>query len=342
MTGPADRIRLVVVGCGRVFERFHLPALERLRNAEVVAVVDPNPARLAWARGRMPGAVAAGSPDQLPQSLPFDAALVLTPPPTHVPLGEELLERAAHILVEKPMAPDLASGAALVATAERLGRRVQVGFTRRFRAPYRALGARLRAVSAPAIHHIVFDLAFPTGSWGAHSAFLGDESQGGGVLDDVLSHQVDLLRWLLDSRPARVRVPRAEGGRASIEIEFRSGVRAHCTSAHATYVEVLQVGLANGRTLVAGGTSLRESRRGRSATRRLQATLRDRAALAWGRVSGVPGVTHESFFQQLEDFTGAVRGRPSEGADARDGLTAIATAAACRESLRSGQWCSVG
>jgi predicted dehydrogenase len=337
----AGRLRLAVVGCGRVFERFHLPALLRVPEFEVVTLVDPDPERLAQARERLPGAVPARSLDEVVE-IPADAALVLTPPRAHVELTQRLLLSGQHVLVEKPMALDVADGHALVAAALRVGRRVSVGFTRRFRAPYRALHARLRAEPLPSISDIVFDLAFPASGWRSHAGFLGDDGEGGGVLDDVLSHQIDLLRWLLGDEPHRVLVSAGQSGPGTAEIEFSSGLRVRCTSAHASYVEVLQARLADGRTLVASGTALGQTRGGTVSSRRLRASFRDRTALALGRFSRAPGVTRDSFFHQLRDFAGAIRGEPSAGAGGEDGLAAIATVQACRESLRSGRWCAVG
>ena len=51
-----ERLRLGVVGCGRVFERYHLPALRRSRDWEIAAVCDRLPERLDRARGACPGA----------------------------------------------------------------------------------------------------------------------------------------------------------------------------------------------------------------------------------------------------------------------------------------------
>jgi len=340
VTTPDDRLRLTVVGCGRVFERYHLPALVRAPEFQVVALVDPDPDRLARAHERLPGAVAARSLDDA-LGTHADAALVLTPPRAHVEVAQQLLLRGQHVLIEKPMALNVAEGAVLVG-APRRGGRVAVGFSRRFRAPYRALHTRLLAEPGPSVTDIVFDLAFPAGAWRSHAGFLGDDGEGGGVLDDVLSHQIDLLRWLLGDEPKQVRASPGQSDQCTTEIEFSSGLRVRCTSAHASYLEVLQLRLADGLTLVASGTSLRETRSGTVSSRRVRAGFHDRTALALGRFSRAPGMTRDSFFHQLQDFAAAIRGESPVGAGAEDGLAAIATVQACRESLRSGLWCAVG
>jgi predicted dehydrogenase len=47
--------------------------------------------------------------------------LLVSPPETHRPLGEEALARGLHVLSEKPLARTLADARALAATAERTG-----------------------------------------------------------------------------------------------------------------------------------------------------------------------------------------------------------------------------
>src|SRR4051794_36041872 len=97
-------IRLGVLGCGRVFERFHLPALDRVSGFELAAACDSNPARLEWAHRR-------AKPPQLYQSAAtlagaggLDAVLVLTPPASHAAAVTQCVRAGLHVLVEKPMA----------------------------------------------------------------------------------------------------------------------------------------------------------------------------------------------------------------------------------------------
>ena len=44
-------------------------------------------------------------------------------------------------------------------------------------------------------HRLIFN---PTG-WQSVTAYLEDERKGGGILEDVVSHQADLLAWLFDT-----------------------------------------------------------------------------------------------------------------------------------------------
>jgi predicted dehydrogenase len=101
--------------------RWHAHELARAGGA-VAAVVDPDPdaaAKLAAAHGSAPSFAALS--DALERG-DVDAVHVCTPTQSHVELVEEALNTGAHVLVEKPLAPDAAATEALVARAREAGR----------------------------------------------------------------------------------------------------------------------------------------------------------------------------------------------------------------------------
>jgi predicted dehydrogenase len=333
-------LRIAVVGCGRVFERFYRPALAATQELEVVGLCEADPGRRERAAAALPGAVAAASLEALALARPPDAVLVLTPPATHRPLTERALLGGMHVLVEKPMALDLAGARAMLTAATLAGRRLQVGFNRRFRPPYRRL--REQVAVAGGVRGLRCDLAVPSAAWGGKAGFLGVDALGGGVLDDVLSHQVDLVRWITESEPRRVRAePRPAGG-VRCDLELDSGATASCRAEHAPYAEYLEVMLRDGPVVAASGARTYRRRRAAGPLARLYARLSDRAALAATRALGRRGLTLESFDEQLRDFACAVRGGGAGGAGAADGVAAVAVVEAARASLRAGGWHDVG
>jgi predicted dehydrogenase len=120
-------ISLALIGCGRLAEVGYAPALGAGHDFEVVAVVDPDPARrdlLAQVTGgkafaAVESLLAAGAPA---------AAVVCGPADTHLHALEALSAADVRCLVEKPPAPD-AAGARAIAD---LQPEVRVGFNRRF------------------------------------------------------------------------------------------------------------------------------------------------------------------------------------------------------------------
>jgi myo-inositol 2-dehydrogenase/D-chiro-inositol 1-dehydrogenase len=304
-----------------------------------VAACDTNPSRLIWARHLFAPPVLYGTPAELLGCTGLDAVLVLTPPSSHAENVIRALGAGLHVLVEKPMAldPDAARQMAQAALLAR--RHLQVGFSRRFREPYRNLRKALQEVEPRHLRRVCSKLAFPTASWKAESDFLGNESRGGGVLDDVLSHQVDLVCWLMRGRPDRVScVVKRSSGAVSAELEI-GGVTVRCDSAHGRYAERLETEFADGRVLEASGSRMAEARSGFKRWRRGRALLLDRVSLLGDRLLRRPNVSLRSFEGQLRDFVGATRGGSSDGATAEDGLQAVEIVQACRASAQQeGAW----
>jgi predicted dehydrogenase len=325
-------VRLGVLGCGRVFERFHLPALDRVPGLELAAACDNDAARLEWADRRATPPRLYPSAAALTRAEGLDAVLVLTPPATHAALVTQSLRAGLHVLVEKPMALDPREGREMLETAQQVRRLLRVGFTRRFREPYQRI-RRLLVSAGTGVVGGAFELSFSTAEWQAHSKFLGDDRQGGGIIEDVLSHQVDLLSWILRAPDA----VRAEGSGTTLRVEIQMGdTNVICQAGHGPYREHLRIDLDDGQSLQATGSRMWVGQRQDSAWRRRGAWLGDRLGLARDRLLRRPNVTLTSFEGQLRDFQDAVRGMDSIGATGADGLRAIEIAAACRTSLAAG------
>ena len=64
--------------------------------------------------------------------LKVDGAILATPTASHVPLGLLLVEAGVHVIIEKPLSVDTASGKELVAAATASGAQILVGHHRRF------------------------------------------------------------------------------------------------------------------------------------------------------------------------------------------------------------------
>jgi predicted dehydrogenase len=130
MTGaePTKKIRVAVVGVGE-FGRNHARVYRELENVELVGVFDRDAARGA--------AVAAEFQTQALPELEdlrgkVDAATVAVPTVAHREIGCKLLAMGIDVLVEKPMAVNLDEADALLDSAKRHQRILQVGHVERF------------------------------------------------------------------------------------------------------------------------------------------------------------------------------------------------------------------
>ncbi len=122
-----ERIRLLIVGCGDVFTRHYLPALEALADrVEIRALVDPRLGAaaaaaktiVAWSAG-----VAAESDLRVALTRQdLDAAVNLTPAPLHGAINRAILGAGLHLYSEKPLAGSVPEADTLIelATARRV------------------------------------------------------------------------------------------------------------------------------------------------------------------------------------------------------------------------------
>ena len=130
-TGPLrDRpLRLGVIGCGRIAQVAHLPALAKAETIALAGVSDRSPtlAKGVGARYGVPGFTEVS--DLLAQDI--EAVLIAVPDRFHLPVGEEALTAGKHVLMEKPAASTSEQAAELARLAASRGLTMQIGAMRR-------------------------------------------------------------------------------------------------------------------------------------------------------------------------------------------------------------------
>src|SRR5438552_19063572 len=95
-------LRGPISGLGNVATEGHLPGWTRRDDVEIVALSDTERARRQPAEARLPAARWYDSPEALLAHAPLDFVDICTPPASHGLLVCRPLERALHVLCEKP------------------------------------------------------------------------------------------------------------------------------------------------------------------------------------------------------------------------------------------------
>lgn len=122
-------LRLGLIGCGRIAQVAHLPAITKEPSVQLVAVSDPSPV-LATAVGARYGVPGYTDTAKLLRE-DLDAVVIAVPDRFHLSVGRQALEAGLHVLVEKPVALDSAQASELTKLAAERGRKLQVGAMRR-------------------------------------------------------------------------------------------------------------------------------------------------------------------------------------------------------------------
>ena len=116
-------ITIGVIGCGSVFGHYAdevIRPLEAEGRLELAVAADPDPAREPGVVERFPDAAFSTDPAAV-IGAGIDLVAVLTPTPFHSRYARPALEAGKHVLLEKPMATNLADAAEVVTLAEQRG-----------------------------------------------------------------------------------------------------------------------------------------------------------------------------------------------------------------------------
>ncbi|RWO94309.1 MAG: Gfo/Idh/MocA family oxidoreductase [Mesorhizobium sp.] len=125
-----EKLNLGVIGCGRIAQAAHFPAVQKAKKIELAAVFDPS-ALLAKGAGLRLGVPAYTDQHEFLQA-DIDAVLIAIPDRFHVPVSIAALNAGKHVLVEKPVAVSTAEAAMLIEIVDRSGLQLQVGSMKRY------------------------------------------------------------------------------------------------------------------------------------------------------------------------------------------------------------------
>jgi predicted dehydrogenase len=194
-----ERARAGVVGTGWWAELEHLPGLQSRGDVEVTALCGRNAARLAELADRFQVAGRFTDWRDMLARARLDLVVIVTPNGLHHPIALAALDAGAHVVCEKPLALDAGQAREMAARAQASGRHTLTFFT------HRALAAAAQAkrlvdqgfLGRP-LHVSACYFSASHLKPGKPAAWRMRRAEAGsGVLGDIGSHLVDLVRWWL-------------------------------------------------------------------------------------------------------------------------------------------------
>jgi hypothetical protein len=209
-------LKVGVVGVG-VMGSNHARVLSGIPGVHLVGIADPD-RKQREVVARTLGCDAFADIDGLLRCGP-DAITIAAPTHLHHDLALQCISRGVHLLVEKPIAPTVEEGHAIVAAAHRAGVTLMVGHVERFNP---AVESMKRAIKGQDILSIAITRVGP----------FPPRMSNVGVVIDLAVHDIDLIRWFTDSEIVEIQ-PQLSSAVAEREdialLQFRtaSGVLAH-------------------------------------------------------------------------------------------------------------------
>lgn len=205
-----------VVGVGQLGQH-HVRIYKELPEADLVGIYDISEARMSEI-AKLHGIKAYSSLESLIEDV--DALSVAVPTISHFEVGQAIMDRGRHVLIEKPIAATVEEGIGLVEIARRNGVVLCTGHTERF-AP--ALRSALKWVRKPRFIEAL------------RMAGFGMRGTDVSVIHDLMIHDIDLVLSIVDSDAERVEaigVPvfTSNVDIANARISFRDGTMASLTA----------------------------------------------------------------------------------------------------------------
>ncbi|MGQ3685785.1 MAG: Gfo/Idh/MocA family protein [Candidatus Loosdrechtia sp.] len=197
MVSSQEMVKVALIGCGAVSQKYYAPALQALEKSRLLQVkvlYDPNEDSLAHLLQNFPEACCVRDLSQI-SALGIDLAIIASPPRYHARQALELLRTGIAVLCEKPIAGTVAEAQAMIETAAKTSTVLAVGLFRRF---FPATQAIHKILSGQILGEIEsFD--FSEGGyfrWPVKSpAYFKKDTSQGGVLMDIGVHLLDLMQW---------------------------------------------------------------------------------------------------------------------------------------------------
>ena len=222
MTSP---LRIGLIGCGHVGRIVHLNNLRRLPKVEVAALAESDAQRRETAQRENPGVEVHIDYRELLARKDIDAVVICLPSALHARSAIAALQSGKHVYLEKPLATNLQDGGEALAAWRRSGKVAMIGFNYRFNPLNQEMRELLRV-------NRIGELL------GARSVFSSaphrmapwkqTRETGGGVLLDLGSHHMDLIRFWFEQAAvevrASVRSQRVEADTAMVEVRLASGL----------------------------------------------------------------------------------------------------------------------
>ncbi len=191
------KIRVALIGCGRISAK-HFDALEKhAERMELVAVCDTD-------RERLDKAVAdTGAPgyhrlDDVLAKSNADLYVLTTPSGMHPEQTVQIAAAGRHVMTEKPMATRWKDGLRMVEACDNAGVRLFVVKQNRRNATLQMLKRAVEQKRFGRIHMVVINVFWTRPqSYYDMDAWRGTWEFDGGALMNQASHYVDLLDWLI-------------------------------------------------------------------------------------------------------------------------------------------------
>ncbi len=222
-----DKVKCGVIGTGSLGQH-HARIYAALEDVELVGIVDSDPERAKEIAQRH-GTRAFATPEELAEC--SEAISVVVPTDKHAEVAIPLMEKGAHLLIEKPICASLEEAHKVLAKAKETNRLVQVGHIEHFNPVMSYLEEHVRNPL-----YITADRLAPFNIRGTEV----------GVVLDLMIHDIGIIQQLVKSPIERIQsvgvnVLSGKEDIANARIQFANGCVANINTSRVSTKKVREI-----------------------------------------------------------------------------------------------------
>lgn len=323
-------LKAAVIGVGSMGRNHARVYREINGDVELVGVADKNP-RAAERVGNTFGVPSYEDYVKLVETHAPDLVSLAVPTELHGDIGAKLMKSGIHVLVEKPIAYTLEEGEKLIELSKEQNVILAVGHIERFNPAVRELHRRLREGMVGRIYRIHAQRLSP------YPTRIRDT----GVVLDLATHDIDLLRYLMNQDIVRLYGETLQSINSDREdmfnglIRFRSGTVGILDVNWITPTKVRRLTVTGTRGMFVCDLLSQELWFYENETAPSQwDTLSILRGVSEGNILGIRIERYEPLAAQLRDFVEAVRDQRLPTVTGQDGLATLRVAL---DFMRSGK-----
>lgn len=329
-----DPIRLAIIGTGLIVNNKHWPALATLPHLfRVIAVVNRSPAKAQMLADRIHDAgwtrpqVYTDYMTMLAREQP-EAVTIALPPVLNPEAAAAALAAACHVMIEKPIAANLADAAAMLPWAQQYGRNLLVAENYRYLTSFRRAAELIAQGTIGRLLTLRWSLYAGIGPDNPyyHTAWRQNPAHPGGYLSDGGVHHAAVLRLLggeIETVVAHIAALRADlppADTLSASLRFENGALGAYAVTYACPGPETPLQAAGAEGVLSVGRD------------RVELWRRNRPTESWHLPSAVDGLV-----AMYEDFARAIRNGHLSRSPAAEGYADLQLVVAMLRSASSGQ-----
>ncbi|MBQ8345627.1 MAG: Gfo/Idh/MocA family oxidoreductase [Clostridia bacterium] len=189
---------VAVIGCGRIANSAHFPALTQMEEVRIKYACDLILSKAEAAKEKFPSVEQAITDYHMALNDPeVDAVFVLTPNFAHYTVTMDALRVGKHVMCEKPITVNYQLSCEMAEEAEKQGKLLNIGVCNRYHKSVELLEQMNREGKFGNIYHVYCSFRSFRSIPGLGGAFTDKAQSGGGVLIDWGIHFLDLILYVL-------------------------------------------------------------------------------------------------------------------------------------------------